>query len=214
MCARKYEASPINSATSSMLWPWKSSSISLRPKMSETSPTEAARIPPRIAARRTSGPPPIPIARRCASARLTSCSSGWKNPGATDEDEGPEAVERGVLGVGQLARRQDLEAVRRDADDDQSAADRVGALGQRTVLGRTDQPLRSLCHSPSLGCPEIRDCTAAGARGRCRGPGSRRVGSTVLGVSTRTLRNSRGPDRPRDPRRVRSAGHGRGQLKG
>ena len=110
-----------------------------------------------------------------------------EEPGRDHEDEGPEAVERGVLGVAQLARRQDLEAVRGDADDDQPAADRVGALGQRTVLGRTDQPLRSLCHSPSLGCPEIRDCTAAGSRGRCRGPGSRRVGSTVLGVSTRTL---------------------------
>ena len=40
----------------------------------------AVMMPPSRAARCTSGPPPTPCARRWATARPTSCSSGRKKP--------------------------------------------------------------------------------------------------------------------------------------
>ena len=70
---------------------------------------------PAFAALRTTGPPPISRERRSATARPTSCSSGRKKPGRDDEHEDPEAVERGVLRLGEALEREDLEAVRGDA---------------------------------------------------------------------------------------------------
>ena len=69
--------------------------------------------------------------------------------GRDDEDDRPQAVERGVTGVAELTRGEDLEPVRGDAGDDETGTDRVGPLGKRAVLGRVHQPLRSMCHSPS-----------------------------------------------------------------
>ena len=46
-----------------------------------------------------------------------------------DEHEDPQAVERGVLRLGQALERQDLEPVRGDAGDDEAEADRIGAFG-------------------------------------------------------------------------------------
>ena len=79
-------------------------------------------------------------ARRCASARATSCSSGWKRPGRHDEDHGPEAVERGVVELLEPVVGEDLEAVRGDARDQEPGADRVGALGH-VALGGVDEAL-------------------------------------------------------------------------
>ncbi len=45
-------------------------------------PRPTAKISPITPARRMTGPPPMPRARRAARARPTSCSTGRKIPGA------------------------------------------------------------------------------------------------------------------------------------
>ena len=73
-----------------------------------------------------------------------------EEPRRNDEDERPEAVQRGVAGVGEPAGGEDLEAVRREPDDDESTTDGVGAFGERSVLGGLDEPLLTLCHCPAV----------------------------------------------------------------
>ena len=156
--------------------------------MRETRPTEPARIAPRIAARRTSGAPPIPmrapVRERPADLLLERLEEARRD----HEDDRPEAVQRGVLRVAQLPGREDLEAVGGDAGDDQARADGVRAFGQRTVLRGADQPLRSLCHpldprvpgDPGLYGPDVRECDAGE-------PDRGRLALPFGGVSTRTL---------------------------
>ena len=48
----------------------------------------------------STGPVPRPSARRAATARLTSCSSGRKKPGPDQEDHRPQHRQRGVLVLG------------------------------------------------------------------------------------------------------------------
>ena len=81
--------------------------------MSETSPTDGGED-------RTRASRPGLHERPAADAQRASVRERpadfllerLEEPGRDHEDERPEAVERGVLGVAQLARRQDLEAVR------------------------------------------------------------------------------------------------------
>ena len=108
-----------------------------------------------------------------------------EEPGRDDEDERPEAVQRGVAGVGELARGEDLEAVRREPDDDESSTDGVGAFGERSVLGGLDEPL--LTRLPLPGGPrlvELGDTTtgsAAALTQRAAGPGGSGCGQYRAG---------------------------------
>ena len=62
------------------------------------------------------------------------------------EHDGPEAVQRGVRAGVELVVGQDLEAVRRDAGDEEPGADRVGALGD-VGLGGVDETLGARGHA-------------------------------------------------------------------
>ena len=75
---------------------------------------------------------------------------GLEQAGCHDEDHRPETVERRVVEFRELMVREDLEAVRGHARDQQPGADRVGAVGdvgswrRRRGAGRAKPRVRSL----------------------------------------------------------------------
>ncbi len=99
-----------------------------------------------------------------------------EEPRRDDEHEDPETVERRVLRLGEALERQDLEAVGRDARDQEPEADGVGPFGDGQLASGFDESLCALRHALSRwvreGGPE------QGARRR--GPGdTRRVSISV-----------------------------------
>ena len=66
--------------------------------------------------------------------------------GREDEDEDPERVQRGVVGLAERAEREDLEDVGGDTAHEQTGADGEGAFRKRSA-GGFDQPLGALGHA-------------------------------------------------------------------
>ena len=93
------------------------------------------------------GPPPWLLARRCATARPDFLLEREEEPGRDDEQQDPEPVQRGVVGLGETAERKDLESVRGDTRDDETQTDRVRALGHRELASRLDHALCALGHA-------------------------------------------------------------------
>ncbi len=139
----------MRSATSSRVSPWNSSSISLGAKISETAATAPARM------RAEDGRPAYE--GTAADAERAAVGEGpahflferLEESRRDDEHDRPQAVERCVFAVGELARGEDLEPVRGDPRDDEPGTDGIGAFRQRAVSRRVHQPLRSMCHVPS-----------------------------------------------------------------
>ena len=103
-------------------------------------------MPPSRAARFTSGPPPSPRTRRADDRAPDLLLERLEQAGREHEHHRPENVQRGVVVVRQPLRREDLEAVRAQTDDDQARADRPGAFGYGKLLGGARQPLYALDH--------------------------------------------------------------------
>ena len=83
-----------------------------------------------------------PVRQRAADLLLERLEQA----GRDDEHDRPEDVERRVVGGREALGGDDLEAVRGQAEDDETDADRVRAFGHRQLLGGPDQPLSAFNH--------------------------------------------------------------------
>ena len=110
--------------------------------------------------------------------------------GRHDEHEDPEPVERRVLRLGEALERQDLEAVRGDAGDQQAEADGVGAFGHWQLASGLDESLCALRHALSRSGP--------GKGGGAGAPAARRV--SISARPRRSGYQQTGPGREDWPR--------------
>ena len=140
----------------------------------------------RARARRENAPPSSPARRIDRAAADAADPAGGdrapdlllerqEHPGREHEDEHPQRVQRGVVGLAQPAEREDLEAVGRDAGDREAGADREGALGN---------------HAPR---PIDRDARVELALGSRRSSGAGMLPGGTWGVDTVSSRAPVGP---------------------
>src|SRR4029077_5822551 len=87
--------------------------------------------------------------------------------GAND-DEDPQSVERGVLGLVERLEGQDLEPVGREARDHEAEADGIRAFRQRCFASSLDDALCALRHSAGPEWPGVEIEGPRGAAGRAR----------------------------------------------
>ena len=188
MCCTAYVPSAITKQTSSTSWPWKRRSVSPKAAAPITAiaMSEPASTVPANAALRTTGPPPISRDATVGDRAADLLLEGEEEAGCHHEHQDPEAVERGVLRLGEALEREDLEPVGRDPGDQQAEPDRVRSLGNRQLSGRVDEPLCALGHRRRLGCRARQGTYYSTGSGERRPPGEPAYRGVHPGSGTRS----------------------------